>query len=116
LLSEVELGEVAVKVALGTVLLDAGHSALEDREKAFDGVGMRVAAHPFLFAVIARFVTGEAPADRAVHVGLIGSEIAGGIGVIENHLAHFTAVTLSTLTERDLLSRLTRVTIFRLSP
>jgi hypothetical protein len=45
---EVELGKIAVKVPLGTVLIDAGHPALEDREKAFDGVGVRIAAYPFL--------------------------------------------------------------------
>jgi hypothetical protein len=37
--------------------------------------------------VIDGFVAAEATSDRAVHVRLIGSEIAGSIGVAENHLA-----------------------------
>ncbi len=37
---EVELGKVAVKVLLPAMLIDALHSALEDREVAFDGVRM----------------------------------------------------------------------------
>jgi hypothetical protein len=88
-IAEVELGEVAVKVPLGAVLIDAGHSALEDREIAFNGVGVSIAAHPFLAPVIDGFVTSEAPADRAVRVRLIGAEMARGVGILHDHAADF---------------------------
>jgi hypothetical protein len=41
---EIELGEIPVKVLLGTMLVDADHAALEDRKDAFDGVGVNGAA------------------------------------------------------------------------
>jgi len=86
---EIELSEIAVKVPLRAMLIDADHAALKNREVALDGIGVRVAAYPFLFAVIDGFVAGEATADRAVHVSLIGAEIAGGVGVLQDDLAHF---------------------------
>ncbi len=39
--AEIELGKVAVQVMLAAVLVDAAHPAFEDREEAFDGVGLR---------------------------------------------------------------------------
>ena len=42
--AELELGQVAVKVLLTAMLVDALPPALEDREIAFDGVGMGFAA------------------------------------------------------------------------
>ena len=38
--AEIELGHIAMQVALRGVLIDAFHAALEDREKTFDGVGV----------------------------------------------------------------------------
>ena len=38
--SPVELGHVAVEVLRGAVLIDALHSALEDGEEAFNGIGV----------------------------------------------------------------------------
>jgi len=35
IVAEIELGKVAVQMLLGTVLIDATHAALEDREVAF---------------------------------------------------------------------------------
>ena len=40
--AEIKLGHVAVQVALGAMLIDATHAALEDREVAFDGIGVDV--------------------------------------------------------------------------
>src|SRR6267143_801667 len=105
-----------MKMALGAMLIDTDHTALENREIALDGVGVRVAADPFFLAVINGFMAGEAPPDRAVHIRLIGAEMAGGIGVIENDLADLAAVTVSTLTERAAPPRSTNVTTFLLSP
>ena len=43
---EIELGKVAMQMLLATVLVDAAHPALKDREEVFEGVGVRIAAHP----------------------------------------------------------------------
>ena len=42
--SEIKFGQVAVKVLLGAVLIDALHAALEDRIEAFDRVSGDVVA------------------------------------------------------------------------
>jgi hypothetical protein len=85
--AEIELSEVAVKVSLAAMLIDARHTALENAEEAFDGLRVSVAANPFFFAVIYSFMAGEAAGDRAVHVGLIDAEMAGGGGVLQDDAA-----------------------------
>jgi hypothetical protein len=44
IVAELIFRKVAVKVLLGTVLVDALHAALEDAERALDGVGVNVLA------------------------------------------------------------------------
>jgi hypothetical protein len=105
-----------MQVLLAAMLVNADHAALEDREVALDGLGVGIAAHPFLLAMIDSFVARETSPDRAVHMRLIGTEMAGSIGVVENDLADLASGEVSTLTERALPPRSTRVTIFRLSP
>ena len=66
-IAEIELGEVAVKVTLGAMLIDAYHAALEDREEALDGVHVGLGAigklaHPFLVNVLHGVVAVEATA------------------------------------------------------
>jgi hypothetical protein len=73
------------------MLVDARHPALEDRKVAFDGLGVGFAANPFFLAVVNRFVTGELPADRTVHIRLISAEMAGSVGVVENDLANLAS-------------------------
>ena len=68
------------------MLIDAGHPAFEDREEAFDGLSVGVTAHPFLTGMINRFVASEPSADRTINVRLIGAQMAGGVGVVENNL------------------------------
>jgi hypothetical protein len=67
--SELELGRVAVKVLLSAVLTDALHASFEDRERAFDGVRADVAAGAFRATVVhdlmAREVLAEAKAPAA---------------------------------------------------
>jgi hypothetical protein len=99
-----------VKVRFAAVLIDARHPAFEDREIAFGGVGVGVTANPFFGSMINRFVARELPADRAVHMRLIGAEMAGGVGVFENDLADLAsgnsldldrARLTATLNQRD---------------
>ena len=51
-IAEIELGEIAVQMPLVTMLVDASHPALEHREETLDRIGVHVAAHVFLGAVI----------------------------------------------------------------
>ena len=46
--AEIELRKIAVKVLFCTMLIGALHAALENREHAFDGIGVNVAANVFL--------------------------------------------------------------------
>lgn len=43
--AEIELGKITVQVLLPAVLINAAHAAFEDREKAFNRIGMNIAAH-----------------------------------------------------------------------
>ena len=63
IVSEIELGEVAVQMLLGAVLIDANHPALEDAKDAFDGVGVDGVAHVL--------------ADRMLHGAVLGEELIG---------------------------------------
>src|SRR5207248_1424242 len=47
---KIELTQVAVQVAIAAMLVDAAHPAFEDREEAFDRVGVRVPANKSLLA------------------------------------------------------------------
>jgi hypothetical protein len=55
-IAEVELGEIAVKVLFGAVLIDALDATLEDLVVAFNGVGcndfVALAADVFVFRVV----------------------------------------------------------------
>jgi hypothetical protein len=57
--AEIEFGEIAVKVFLADVLIDAVDSALQDREVIFGGIGRDIAANVFLLRVVHGAVTGE---------------------------------------------------------
>jgi len=43
-LAEIKFGQIAVKVLLATMLVNADHAALEHAEKAFKGIGVNLAA------------------------------------------------------------------------
>src|SRR5579863_7929730 len=54
--AEIKFCEISVEVLLFNVLINTDQAALEDREEAFEGVGVHVAAHPFLFGMVNAFV------------------------------------------------------------
>ena len=66
IIPEIELREIAVKMFLSTVLIDALHSALEDRKVALDGVGVNVATPVFTAIMADHAVFGEILANRIV--------------------------------------------------
>jgi hypothetical protein len=55
--AEVKFLQLAVKVLLAAMLIDALHAAFENAEVAFNGVGVNVAANVFLGAVADGFVS-----------------------------------------------------------
>jgi hypothetical protein len=52
IVAKLELGNVAMQMLLGAVLIDALHAPFENRERAFDRVGMNAATAIFASAVI----------------------------------------------------------------
>ena len=50
--AEIKLGQIAVQCFFAAMLIDALHAALEDREVAFNRVGVDVAAHVFVWLVV----------------------------------------------------------------
>lgn len=87
--AKIELGEIAMQVPFVAMLVDAPHPALENREKAFNGVGVHLPAHVFLGAVVDGFVAGELAPDAEIGAPLVGHQRALGIGVRENDLPQF---------------------------
>jgi hypothetical protein len=50
--AEIELRQIPLQVGLADVLIDPIEAALQDREVAFDGIGVHIAAHVFGLSVI----------------------------------------------------------------
>src|SRR5579872_2996351 len=65
--AELELCKVAVKVLFRAVLIDAAHTAFEDGERAFDGVGGHIAARIFPEVVHHRRMLCELAANAPIH-------------------------------------------------
>lgn len=66
---EVELSQIAVQMLLAAVQIDALHAALEDAERAFDGVGVDDGGgvpDVLALAVVGGLVSGEGLADADV--------------------------------------------------
>src|SRR5580692_3408887 len=55
--------QIAVQMLLAAVLIDALHTALEDRIEAFDRVGVDVTANVFLLAVVHALMADELAAN-----------------------------------------------------
>lgn len=85
ILPKVELGQIAVKMALIDVLINADDAALEHAEKPFERVGVHVATHPLEFGVIDGLVFGKAL--ELVVRGLVGHEAA----ILMRHKAQVSA-------------------------
>ena len=85
-IAEIKFREVAVKVALAAMLIDALHAALEHAEEAFNGVGgdnlLAFIAAIFLRFVINPIVAGEL--IMFVHVFILASSIGHDRGVVRH--------------------------------
>jgi hypothetical protein len=86
-IAEIELGKVAVKVFFAAMLVDAFHTALENRVIAFDGVRIylptrrAVRVSIFLAGVIHYAVRGKLFADALVSASLVGHQMAFAVNV-----------------------------------
>jgi hypothetical protein len=90
--TEVEFREVTVKVLLADVEVTAVNAALQDREEALNGVGVRLGAipklaRPFLSSVIHGVVTGKALADASVSAKFISHQPTLGVRSSEHNAA-----------------------------
>ena len=80
--SEIELGGVAVQVMLGTMLGDADHPAFEHAVEAFGGVGVDIAV-PDIFAAAMgdEIVSGKVLGEVGVLAGFVAHHVAFGVDV-----------------------------------
>ena len=108
IIPEIELGKIAVKMALRTVLIDALHATFEDREIALDGVGVNFAASVFTAIVADHAMRGEAPANRLVVGSFVGHQPrfsgkvlthqwpdGAGFEVVNDHAPHLAAIAVN---------------------
>lgn len=71
--AEIELGQVPIEVLVVHVLIDADEPALEDREEVLKGIGVNIAARPFVLGMVHGLVIHDL---RLVDGGLVGDEPA----------------------------------------
>lgn len=88
-LAEIKFGQIAIKVLLIDVLVNADQATFENREEAFEGVHMHVAARPLEFRVIDAFVLGDG--RKLVVLCLIGNEASVRVNVATD-MAHDAAM------------------------
>ena len=84
--AEIELGEVAVQVSLADVVEGAVNATLEEREMAFDRVGMHEAAEPHIFlgGMVDAGMAGELIADLRVDRAAVGHHVRFARGVLDD--------------------------------
>lgn len=109
-----------MQMVFAAMLIDALHAALEDREEAFDGVGVDVAANVFVLGMRDEFMRGEILAGATIDTALVGHERAflGDVGADDRHdIAHAggidmegagTATALDQRNDRVLVRTATR--------
>ena len=96
--AKVELGTVAAKVSLAHVVIGANHTALEDGEEVFSGVGVvEHAAHIFLGAVVHRAVVGELAAYLGVDGAFVGQQGAGAVDVGDDKGANVLGIDIGDM-------------------
>src|SRR5207248_7807780 len=89
---EIELGEITVQMAVATMLINSAHAAFEDREEALNGVGARLAAHPFAASMHDVIVPSELATDTAIELRLVGIQDAVTLEVLANDAADVALV------------------------
>src|SRR6516162_1517491 len=77
--AEIEFGEIAMKVLLADVLIDAINSALQDREIILGSIGRGISANVFLLRVIDGPVTCKPLASFPINAALVSSQVRSNI-------------------------------------
>lgn len=90
--AKIELGQVPIKVLLVHMLVDTNKAALEDREEPLKGIGVNVAASPFVLGVIDRMMLRLVRHDGEVGFGAIGVQAAIAMKVRADRAAHVAMV------------------------
>lgn len=82
---KIELGEVTVQVRLADVVECAVDAALQQREMALDGVGVRKPAEPHILfsGVVDAGMPGELGTDRRINPAVIGHQVRLAIRVLD---------------------------------
>ena len=91
---EVELGKVAVQMLFAAMLIDALHPALEDAEKAFDGVGVERPAPVFAGLMLHHLMIRELAPDLGVVAGFVGHQTGFAVHVLKHDRADSLGVEL----------------------
>ncbi len=73
-IAEVKFREIAVQMFLGAVLVDALHAALENREEAFDRIGVNITTHIFAARMSHGFRSREVFSNFDVVFAFIGMQ------------------------------------------
>lgn len=76
--SEVKLGDIAVKTPLAAMLVDAFHPALEHGIEAFDGIGMDDAVPIFSVAVTDEIMLSEVLPEMDILASFVGHDAGSG--------------------------------------
>lgn len=94
-MAEVELRQIAMKMALAAMLIDAFHPAIEDREVAFDVGGIGIVPHIFIGVVLDALMLGELAAASGIKDSLIGQQVALATDIAAHKGAMFSTVAHS---------------------
>jgi hypothetical protein len=118
--SEIELGKIAVQMALTTMLINTFHATLEDAVKSFDGIRVNVAAHVFTGFMTDALMAGEMVAEREImsafighhrgffcNIGLDDRDYIGCAGSLNTERANLPAVSIHERKNRILVAMAT---------
>ena len=93
--AEIELGQIPLQVLTIHVLIGADQAPFEYAEKAFESVGVHVAARPFELGVIDAFV--RCMASELVVLGLVGDDPRSLVNVLADHRADHAVIEERTV-------------------
>ncbi len=101
IVSEIELGKVAVQVLLRTVLINAAHATLKGREHVLHGVGMDLATDIFAGRVLHGLMRRDLGTDIEVKAAFVGVQDALATNVLANERGHVDGTRMSNVERPD---------------
>src|SRR5438876_1153739 len=73
--SEIEFGDITLKMLLSNMVICPDQATLKKREEAFDRVGMHDAAHVLKCLVVDGVVTGELPTEFGIDAAFVSHQV-----------------------------------------